>query len=325
MQVRKAVITAAGRGPGQYPPTSTVQRVMLPMVDRDGLTKPVIQIIAEEALDSGIEELCIVTAPGDEAAYQSQFDQLEVNLRGCGDARGLEQQARLADLRRRLSFAAQTEPTGYGHAVWCARKFIGADPFLLLVSDHLYISGEQRRCARQLIDLAVEQNCAVAAVQSTREHLIHHYGTVAGRRVGGLGSVFQIEEIIEKPTPSLAEQKLHVPGLRVGHYLCFFGMHVLTPTLLSILEEDVRRQAGQGPGVQLTPALLELARSEKYLAMRTNGRRYNIGVKYGGLEAQIAMAVHGSDREEVLARLMELIIQSELDARRPGDSREQPA
>ena len=162
-------------------------------------------------------------------------------------------------------------------------------------------------------------------MQSTREHLIHHYGTVAGRRVGGLGSVFQIEEIIEKPTPSLAEQKLHVPGLRVGHYLCFFGMHVLTPTLLSILEEDVRRQAGQGPGVQLTPALLELARSEKYLAMRTNGRRYNIGVKYGGLEAQIAMAVHGSDREEVLARLMELIIQSELDARRPGDSREQPA
>ncbi|HON65183.1 MAG TPA: sugar phosphate nucleotidyltransferase [Phycisphaerae bacterium] len=311
MQVRKAVITAAGRGSADFPAWTSAHQAMLPMVDRDGLVKPVVQIIAEEALDSGIEEICLVTAPGDEAVYRSHFQTLARRLATGGEGKATqEQQRRLADFERRLSFAVQDKPEGYGHAVWCAREFVGGEPFLLLVSDHLYVSGEARRCARQVIDLAVAQDCAVAAVQATREHLIHQYGTVAGKRVSGLSNTFQIEHILEKPTPTAAEQLLHVPGLRVGHYLCFFGIHVLTPTIFSILDEHVERSRRQGEEIQLTPALQELACSEKYLAVQTNGRRYNIGVKFGSLEAQIALAMAGRDRDELLIRLMELLLQA---------------
>ncbi len=309
MQVRKAVITAAGRGAPDHSGSDTVLKAMLPLVDRDGIVKPVIQIIAEEALDSGIEEICVITAPGDREFYSSHFRGMAAQLKGAGSARGQEQLRHLGELERRIRFTVQERPEGYGHAVWCAREFAGSEPFLLLVSDHVYISGEQRRCARQLIDLAVQQECAVAAVQSTREHLIHHYGTVSGKQVPNLPGVLQIETIIEKPTPSVAEQRLHVPGLRVGHYLCFFGMHVLPPAIFELLDEHVSRGRKEGVDIQLTPALQELARREKYLALQTNGRRYNIGVRFGSLEAQLGLALAGVDREEILGRMMELFLQ----------------
>jgi len=313
MHVRRAVITAAGRGARQSPATDTVQKAMHPLVDRDGLTKPVLQIIAEEALESGIEELCIVTAPGDESAYRQFFQSFEESLRSAfGEASwSQEQQRRLADLQRRLHFAVQDDPAGYGHAVWCARDFVGDEPFLLMVGDHLYISSERRRCSRQVIDLAEREECAVAAVQSTREHLIHQYGTLAGKRLSGQSNVFQIERIMEKPTLSVAEQELHVPGLRVGHYLCFFGMHVLMPSVFDILDEHVREGRRDKGEIQLTPALEALAKQERYLAVQTHGRRYDIGVRFGAVEAQVALAMAGVDHDEMLAKLMELVLQFE--------------
>ena len=316
MQVRKAVITAAGRGIRQYPASDTVQKAMLPVIDRDGLTKPVIQIIAEEALESGIEEICVVTAPGDAAVYQQHVRAFDENLlQALGNAPWAVQESKLlANLERRLRFAVQEKPEGYGHAVWSAREFVGSEPFLLLLGDHLYISGEKRRCARQLLDLAEQEECSVAAVQATREHLIQRYGKVAGKRLSGSSNVFQIEKIVEKPTPSAAEQQLHVPGLRVGHYLCFFGMHVLTPSVFDILDKHVQEDRRLRGEIQLSPALEELARREKYLAIQTNGHRYDIGVQYGALEAQLALAMSGVDRDEVLARLSELLVQFEQDS-----------
>ncbi|MGB2608989.1 MAG: sugar phosphate nucleotidyltransferase, partial [Isosphaeraceae bacterium] len=184
VQITRAVITAAGCGARQYPASDTVQKAMLPVVDRDGLTKPVLQIIAEEALESGIEEICVVSAPGDEAVYRDHSRNYEANLRSAfkGVEWAEEQARRLFDLKQRLRFSVQPEPQGYGHAVWCAREFVAGQPFLLLLGDHLYLSAEPRRCARQLIDLAMAEKCAVSAVQATREHLIHQYGTLTGRR-----------------------------------------------------------------------------------------------------------------------------------------------
>ena len=164
MQITRAVITAAGRGARQYPASDTVQKAMLPVVDRDGLTKPVLQIIAEEALESGIEEICVVSAPGDEAVYRDHFRNYAANLRSAfkGVEWAEEQARRLFDLEQRLRFSVQPEPQGYGHAVWCAREFVAGQPFLLLLGDHLYLSAEPRRCARQLIDLAMAEKCAVS-------------------------------------------------------------------------------------------------------------------------------------------------------------------
>jgi UTP--glucose-1-phosphate uridylyltransferase len=286
---------------------------MLPLVDRDGLTKPAVQIIAEEALESGIEEICIVTAPGDDAVYRRHFRGFDENLlQAFGGAKwAVEQSKRLADLERRLSFAVQESPEGYGHAVWSAREFVASDPFLLLLGDHLYISGEKRRCARQILDLAQQEDASVAAVQATREHLISRYGTISGKRVLGSPNVYRIERVIEKPTPSVAEQELQVSGLRAGYYLCFFGMHVLSPAVMEILERRVKENIRDNGEIQLTPALEELAKREGYLALQTNGRRYDIGVKYGALEAQIALALSGRDRDELMTRMMDLFFQFE--------------
>ncbi len=318
MQILKAVITAAGRGARQYPASDTVQKAMLPLVDRDGLTKPVLQIIAEEALESGIEEVCVVSAPGDENVYRAHFRNYAANLRST--YKGLdwaeEQARRVAELEQRLHFAVQPEPEGYGHAVWCARSFVAGTPFLLLLGDHLYLSAEPRRCARQLIELASAEHCAVSAVQSTREHLFHQYGTLTGRRLPEHPDIYTIDEIIEKPNPTLAELRLHVPGLRAGHYLCFFGMHVLPAVVFDLLDELVREGTRELGQIQLTTALNALARKERYLALETRGARFNLGVKFGIVEAQIALALGGVDREQILALLLESVVRIEQDASR---------
>jgi UTP--glucose-1-phosphate uridylyltransferase len=319
VRITKAVITAAGRGLRQYPASDTVQKALLPLVDRDGLTKPVLQIIAEEALESGIEEICVVAAPGDEEVYRRHFqsyaDMLGSAFRGVAWAE--EQSRRLAELVARLRFAVQPDPAGYGHAVWCARAFAAGDPILLLLGDHVYISRDtdpKRRCARQLLDLAESEECSASAVQATREHLIHQYGTLSGKKVRHDPSVYQIEKILEKPTPTMAELHLHVPGLRAGHYLCFFGMHVLTSRVFDILEDHVQAALRESasptverPPIQLTTALDQLAREDRYLALETRGTRHNLGIKYGVVEAQIALALAGRDRETMLASLLESV------------------
>jgi UTP--glucose-1-phosphate uridylyltransferase len=289
---------------------------MLPLVDRDGLTKPMLQIIAEEAIDSGIEEICVVSAPGDETYYRQHFRSYAQNLRSAfaGVAWAEEQARRLVELEGRLRFVVQPEPDGYGHAVWCAREFVRDAPCLLLLSDHLYISRSSRRCAQQLIDLATAEGCPVSAVQATREHLIHQYGTLTGRRLPERNDVYQIDEILEKPTPTLAELRLQVPGLRAGYYLCFFGMHVLTPAVFAILDELVRSDRREGGQIQLTTALNALAHRERYLALETQGERHNLGVKFGGVDAQLALALAGVDRDVMLTRLLELLIRSEQQA-----------
>lgn len=313
VRITRAIITAAGRGARQYPASDTVQKAMLPLVDRDGLTKPVLQIIAEEAIESGAEDVCVVVAPGDEAVYRAQFRGYADNLSSAyqGHDWAIEQAARLEELEQRLRFTVQPEPEGYGHAVWCAREFAAGQSVLLLLSDHLYVSAESRRCARQLIDLATTEDCAASAVQATREHLIHQYGTLTGRRVQGRPDVHMIDEIIEKPNPTLAELKLQTPGLKAGHYLCFFGIHVLTPLVFDLLDDLVNRQERELGQIQLTTALSMLARRERYLALETRGCRYNLGVKFGVVEAQIAMAMAGADRERMLSLLLELVLRGE--------------
>jgi UTP--glucose-1-phosphate uridylyltransferase len=277
MKIRKAVITAAGRAQRALP--------LQTLVDRDGQQKSGLKIIIDEALSTGVDEICLVIAPGDQRAYQE----------AAGDAAG------------RLHFAEQSLPRGYGHALYCARSFVGGDPFLHLVSDHLYISRiPGARCAQQLVRVAEVEACSVSGVQPTRENVLPFYGTVGGHRVAGQADLYEVEHVIEKPTPTEAEQRLIVPGLRAGHYLCFFGMHVLTPAVVDLLGEALAA-AKEGETVQLSPALARLADKERYLALEIHGLRYNIGLRYGLLVAQLALALDGEDREEIMTQLIELL------------------
>lgn len=273
MEIRRAVITAAGPNQRTLP--------LQTLVDRDGKTKTALAIIVEEALDSGTEEICVVVAPGDADAY-----------REAAGPHG-----------KRLHFVEQTKSLGYGHAVWCARDFTGSQPFLLLVGDHLYLSRGKRNCARQLVEIAAAEVCAVSAVQATQENKLPYYGAVGGRLAENRNGLYLVSEVLEKPTPTVAEQRLIVPGLRAGHYLCFFGMHVLTATVMNLLGADVA--AGRSPN--LSQVLAQLAARERYLACELQGRRFDVGLKYGLLTAQLALAFSSPARSEVLAGLVELL------------------
>jgi UTP--glucose-1-phosphate uridylyltransferase len=279
VKVRKAVITAAGRRQRALP----VQT----LVDRDGVEKSVLAILVEEALGAGVEEVAVVIAPEDEASY----------ARAAGPHAG------------GLRFIAQPEPLGYGHAIYCARAFTADEPFLHLVGDHLYVSADDATCAQRLVAVAEAEQCAVSAVQPTREHLLPYYGAVGGRRVPGRQDLYAVETVAEKPTPTEAELRLVVPGLRAGHYLCFFGMHVLTPAVMELL---AAQDGPAQPGGQLSTALQALASREKYLAFEQRARRFDVGVKYGLLTAQLALALAGDDRDDVLTRLLDLLAQREL-------------
>jgi UTP--glucose-1-phosphate uridylyltransferase len=278
MNLRKAVITAAGRHQRGIP--------LQTLVDRDGIEKKALQIILEEAVEAGAEEVCLVIAPGDEPGYR----------------------AAAGNHGPQLHFVTQTEPRGYGHAVLMAREFTAGQAFLHMVSDHLYISRGETRSAKQVAELARTEGCAVSAVQPTREHLLRLYGAVGGRRVTLRSDLYEIQQVLEKPTPSEAEQVLSVPGLRAGFHLCFFGIHVFTHTIMDILAEHSKRIPA-GSLLDLSPALAELARRERYLALEVAGQRYNIGEKYGLLTAQIALALDGVDREKILAQIVDLLAQ----------------
>lgn len=280
MEIRKAIITAAGKNQRGLP--------LQTLVDRDGATKTALRIIIEEILAAGIDEICVVVCPGDQAAYAA-----------AGGRHG-----------GRLEFVEQTSARGYGHAVFCAREFVGPKPFLLLVGDHLYVNGGPKRCAQQLVEIAVAEKCAVSAVQATHESKLPYYGAVGGHLISGRKGLYEISELLEKPTPTEAEQSLIVPGLRAGHYLCFFGMHVLTASVMDLLGQEVAQPGNRA--VSLTTALGKLAMRERYLAAELHGHRYDIGVKYGLLTAQLALALDGLDRDEVLGGLVELLARRQL-------------
>ena len=276
MEIKRAILTAAGESQRTLP--------LQTLVDRDGQPKTALQVLIEEALAARIEEICLILAPGDETAYAA--------------AAGPHAQ--------RLRFVEQERPAGYGHAVHCAREFAAGEPFLLMVGDHLYVSGNEKRCAQQIVDVAVAERCAVSAVQPTHESKLPFYGTVGGQRVANRKALYEVTQVIEKPTPTEAEQKLLVPGLRAGHYLCFFGLHVLSPLVMDLLAAAMVEANGR-ESVPLTPSLAKLASRERYLATELLGNRYDMGIQYGLLSAQLALALAGRDRDEVLSMLVELL------------------
>lgn len=273
MKIKKAVITAADLNQ-QHLPLQT-------LVSPTGETKTVADFLLDEIFASGIESAAIIIAPGTESDFTSA----------------------VADHLEKVTFIEQSKPLGYGHAVLCAKEFTGNDPFLLMMNDHLYLSFGEKSCLGQLLAVAEQADGPVSAVQPTHESKLPFYGTIGGTPVGGHQGLYEASNIIEKPTPTVAEQELIVPGLRSGNYLCFFGMHVLTPEVMEHLNESFSGDAK----LPLTPSLAAIARSENYLACEIEGLRFNIEEPYGLLRAQLGMALSGKGRDEVMGAMIELI------------------
>jgi UTP--glucose-1-phosphate uridylyltransferase len=276
MSILKAVITAGSPDQKSLP--------LQNLVDQEGNAKTALQLIADEAVNAGVDEICVVICPGEQSNYE----------KAAGEH------------ATRLTFVEQDSPRGYGDALFRAAEFVGQQPFLHLVSDHIYLSQQQRGYAGQLIDIATAESCAVSAVQPTRENLLPYFGTVGAKRVANRTGLYEVKTVIEKPTPTQAEQELIVAGLRASHYLCLSGIHVLTSTVMEILAATIN-EAPSSQTIHLSPALETLARRERYLATEIDGSRFNIGVKYGLLKSQLALALSGKDRDEILTELLGLV------------------
>ncbi len=312
MQIKKAVITAAARGSRLFPMADTVQKAMLPIIDGDGIQKNVIQVIAEEAINCGIEDICIICAPGDEERYQTNFERLQKNLSEAFQNQewAKKESANLKSLMSKLHFKVQEEPNGYGHAILMAKDFIKNDNFLLLHGDYLYTSNDTKSCMQQVIDEAVKNNCSVSSVNMLSEHLISNYGTIKGKHLLNQPGIYDIEKILEKPSLSLAELELQTQGIRLGHYLCFFGIHVFTPNVMEYLYEESQNMDFGKTKLMFTPTLEKLVNKNNYLALEVKGHRYDLSRPYGLFEAQLALVMKGNDKDYVLSKLVSLMAEA---------------
>ena len=278
MKLDKAVITAAAPHQRELP-TQT-------LVGPDGRRASVLHRLVDEALRAGASSVGVVLHPDDRELYS----------RAAGEH------------APRCTFLEQDEPAGYAHALLCAREFAEGGDVLHLVGDHVWSSDDAQGSAQQLAELARAEDCSISAVQPTRERDLADFGAVGGAPLKGREGVYAVERVLEKPSPTVAEEELFVPGLRAGHYLCFFGVHALSAGFWPLLEDAVARGERSIAG-----ALGRLGQSERYLAFVPAARRWDVGSRWGLLVAQLALALKGEEREEVLAELVELLAQARAD------------
>jgi UTP--glucose-1-phosphate uridylyltransferase len=280
VKLTKAIIPMAGPAHRELP----LQHV----TTGEGRTKRVVALQIEELLAAGIRDIALITAPG----TRPFFAELA------------------AAFGSSIELVEQAEARGFGHAVLLLEKWIGREPFLVQVCDHVFVSYTPKSCTEQLIEVAEREGCSVSGVQATAESQLPYFGVVGGQRIQGSEELFSVETVLEKPTPTVAEQTCMIAGLRQGTYLGLFGTHALTPEVFACLREDEATLAA-GKRLGLTESLAALATRERYLALEVRGHRVDLEGPFGLLRAQLALALHGSRREEVLRAMLEEVAQAE--------------
>jgi len=281
-KVRKAVIPAAGYGTRLYPASKVIKKEFFPIVDRDGMIKPIIQVIIEEAINSGIEEVCVIVREDEKQTFLKYFNEPEspeFERRISDLPWALNESRRLLDLSKRLSYIVQKEQAGFGHAVYCAKEWVGDEPFLLLLGDHVYISNTNEKCAQQIINVFAGLGENVCSVMRTSEDMLHLYGTVGGKINPKYPRFYEALEIKEKPAIEYAEKHLQTEGIPLGEYLCFFGQYILMPDLFEYIKHIMDKNIRERGEIQLTSAL-DMARKERgiFYVYETDGERYDTGV-----------------------------------------------
>ncbi len=301
-KVRKAVIPVAGFGTRLYPASKAIKKELFPIIDTDGMAKPLIQVIIEEAVESGIEEICLVVREDEKQAFMAYFDEPvspELEQRLSERSWAVEESKRVLELSRRISYIIQREQKGFGHAVYCAEDWVGDEPFLLMLGDHVYISNSKVRCVKQLVDVFHQLGGNISAVMRTLEDVLHLFGTVAGKQMADNSRVYEVTEIKEKPSLEYAEMRLRTDGVPLGEYLCFFGQYILTPDIFTYIKHLVDKDIRERGEIQLTSAL-EMARKDLgvFYAYETDGQRYDTGVPLSYANTVNAFAEHTFARRD---------------------------
>jgi UTP--glucose-1-phosphate uridylyltransferase len=291
MKVKKAIIPAAGLGTRFLPATKAQPKEMLPIVDR-----PTIQYIIEEAIQSGIEEILIVTGRG-KRAIEDHFDrslELEETLMAKEKFDQLDEIKKISEMAD-IHYIRQKEPKGLGHAIWCARKFIGNEPFAVMLGDDIVVS-ENQPCLKQLIDEFESRNSSVIGVQEVPASDLSSYGVIDYEHEESGKDSFKVKSLVEKPAVDEAPS-----------YLAIMGRYVLTPEIIDILETI---EPGRGNEIQLTDALQELTRIQDVYGYHFKGTRYDIGNKFGFIQAQIEFALMRDDLKGPVEKYLRKLVRN---------------
>ncbi len=283
-QVRKALIPAAGYGTRLFPATKATKKELFPVVDRDGVAKPAILLIVEEALQAGLEEVIVVVQEDDLDDFKSFFNE-QISIENYNKLpRHFQDYARsLLEIGRHVKFVTQTAQEGFGHAVYCAREAIGDEPFLLMLGDHLYRSHNERTCVQQLLDAYQQHGVSIVGLRRTPEAQIAAFGTVAGVWLEP-ERLLNVTEFAEKPNTDYARTHLRVPGLPEGEYLTLFGQYLIKPQIFEYLEEHIQHNVRERGEFQLTSALDRLRQEDGFHGLIVDGKRYDIGLPEHYLE-----------------------------------------
>jgi len=285
-KVRKAIIPAAGLGTRFLPATKAMPKEMLPVVD-----KPTIQYIVEEAVASGIEDIIIVTGKT-KRAIEDHFDnapELERILEEKGKLSLLEK-VRYSSNLANIHYIRQKDPKGLGHAVWCARNFIGDEPFAVLLGDDIVQS--ETPCLKQLIDQYEETLSSVIGVQPVPENETHRYGVIDP--IDKEGRRYQVRQFVEKPAPGTAPSNLAI-----------MGRYILTPEIFRFLE---KQETGAGGEIQLTDAIQKLNQIQRVFAYDFEGKRYDVGEKIGFVKTTIEFALKDAELKDEVLKFMKDIV-----------------
>jgi UTP-glucose-1-phosphate uridylyltransferase/mevalonate kinase len=284
LKVRKALIPAAGFGTRLFPATKATKKELFPIIDRDGIAKPAILLIVEEALDAGLEEVIIIVQEDDLGEFENFFN-TQVSIENYNKLPPVFQEyaRRIVDIGRRVKFVTQPVQEGFGHAVFCAREALGNEPFLLMLGDHLYRSTTEVSCARQLLNAYQQHGASLVGLRRTPEDQIANFGTVAGVWIEG-ERLLSITEFAEKPTLDYARSNLLVPGLPAGEYLTVFGEYIIKPQIFDYLEESIKNNIRERGEFQLTSALDRLRQEDSFQGLILDGKRYDIGLPQYYLE-----------------------------------------
>lgn len=289
-KITKAIIPAAGFGTRFLPATKSQPKEMLPVVD-----KPTIQYIVEEAVASGIEDILIVIGRY-KSSIEDHFDrsvELEMELEKKGKYEMLEQIQHIANLAN-IQFVRQKTALGLGHAVYCARNFIGDEPFAVMLGDDI-VDSPAYPCLKQMIDLYEKEQCTILGVKEVAKQDISKYGVVDGEKIRE--SVYTVRSLVEKPSPEVAPSNVAI-----------MGRYIITPEIFDILEKTA---PGAGNEIQLTDALKTLAVKEKMLAYAFQGRRHDVGDKLGFLQATVEFALQREDLKNDFIAYLEQIVAKE--------------
>jgi UTP--glucose-1-phosphate uridylyltransferase len=278
-RVRKAVIPAAGFGTRMFPASKVVKKEFFPIVDSEGIAKPVIQVVVEEAIKAGIEEVGIVVQAGDRSLFENFFQgspQPELWRKLSPESRDYSHY--LQTLGERITILTQDQQEGFGHAVFCAAQWVKKEPFLLLLGDHVYASDLEINCARQLMDIFDEVQQSVVGLRVTPGDRIRHYGCAAGTPVEEVENLFDLTQVYEKPTLDYARTNLRVRGLDWDRFLTMFGLYILDAKIFDLLADNIRHDVREKGEYQLTSCLETLREQDEMKGYIIKGRSFDTGL-----------------------------------------------